>query len=379
MAGQTAPGSAIPSQPTNGGQPQRMIPFRMATNERSEILPSEAGTITAAQQPIERTMEGTGFLYGVNLNETVTTAANAAATTFAEDGPWSGLASVVLRDPTGEIVNLSGFNLFLYNLAMRQYAVRNTEGSTEVFTATTGAGATGGSFNIWLRVPAGINRRSLLGILGNQDRSVKYQLRTDVGFTTSIYGVAPTNPGTFAIQKIMESYAVPSPVGAMGPQQIIPDNFGTLAFATSTVSEAAPVPSATINHYMRRIGNTIRFIILVFRAGAGATPRTVAQANPPSRIQLKIGDSDFFNEPYAYRRMLMFERYGFDWPAGVVVYDMMHDFSAAAGFELGDDWLNTMNVNTAQWIITYPAGFTAGGSLTFVTADMALVGQPLGS
>lgn len=375
------PSTMIPPAGVKPGAPEnvRRIPFRVATLERSNRLPQEQGTISAATQPIERVLEGTGYLYDIALNMTVTTAANAAATTFAEDGPWASLQNVALSDPTGQIVQLSGYNLYLVNLFNRNYAVTNADAdaSGELYSATTGAGATGGSFNFWVHVPTGINRRSLLGILGNQDRAVKYQLRTDIAPTASIYGVAPTNPGAFVLGKSMSFYTVPTPVNPQGfPQSVAPDGFGTIAFYTSMIAEANPVPSSTVQHNIRRIGNTVRYYGLVFRAGVGATPRTLAQTNV-NTVRMTVADAEVFNETYAYRRLRMWEDYGYRLPVGVLVYDFMHDFTAAAGMELGDDWLNTRAVNTAQFEINYAAGYTAGGSLQIITSDLLLAGQPV--
>ncbi len=384
--GGTAPGSSIPSASLDGrgGPKQRMVPFRFATLERVETLPIESQVMTASQQPIQRVMEGTGYLYGIMLDVVNTTAGNAAAVAFFEDAPWSGLASVILSDPSGDLVNLSGFDLELANLAHKNYAFRDSESSTEIFTQVAGAGATGGSYSFQLRVPAGINRKTLLGILGNQDRSVKFSLRSDIasgGASAAgpVYTTAPTALGTTVINKFMENYAVPPAQGPAGPQAIFPEQFGSLSFLTSTVDSAAPSGGGTVNHYLRRIGNTIRYIILVFRInGVRAPVNTIA--NNPSRIQLKIGDTDLFNESWRYRRGEMFRRYGFDWPNGVLIYDAMHDFVPGAGNELGMDWYNTQNVNTAQFIITYPAGFgNTANSLKFITSDLALVGQPVGS
>lgn len=368
-----------PTEPTSGRQ--RMIPFRIATNERTEILQTESGTIAANEQVFDRTLEGTGYVYAIHLNMQVVTAGNAAAVTFAEDGPFNALSQVIYRDPTGEAVNLPGWSAYLANVIMRNYATfypdptfNIIDTSTEFFSAITGAVATGGSFNINTRIPIAINRRNLLGLLGNQDRGVKYQLRSNVASTAAIYGTAPTAPGAFTIQKHYESYAVPSPVGAYGAQQYIPDGFGTIHFLTQNVSEAVPAASVTLNHYMRRIGNMWRWVALVIRGNT----RALGQANT-ARIQMKVGDTDFYNEQYYYRRLLMAERFGFKLPPGVLVYDFIHDFLPFAGAEMGDDWVNTKDVNTAQFLITYLAGIVAGGSLTFISDDLALVGQPIGS
>ena len=378
-----APGSTIPTADLKGSG-QRTVPFRFATLERTDTLPIISQQLGTATIPFQTVIEGTGFLFGVMLDIVNTTSANAAAVAYFEDAPQSALAQVTLSDPSGDIVNLQGFDLFLANLAHKNYAFRDTEASTEIFSQVSGAGGNGGSFTFQLRVPTGINRKTLLGILGNQDRSVKYSLRTDLASGAAaasgpIYTTAPTTQGTLVVNKFNENYSVPPAVGPAGPQQIIPDGFGTISFLTSTLDSAPPVGGSTVNHYLRRISNTIRYIILVFRInGVRATVNTVA--NNPSRIALKIGDTDLFNESWRYRRGEMFRRFGFDWPNGILVYDAMHDFVPGAGNEVGMDWWNTQNVNTAQFLISYPGGFgNTNNSLKFITSDLAIVGQPVGS
>ena len=350
-----------------------LIDFRRATVERSEILPAEALTMTAATQRIERTVEGAGYVYGIVLDVNVLAAANAAAVAFLEDAPWSCLDTVVYRDVNGELVNLTGYDLFLANIACKQYGARFWDGSA-LFRTVPGAGATGGSFDMMLRVPVALNRRSLSGLVGNQDRSQKYSLRTDLAGSGAVYGTAPTTLPPVAINKQYENYAVPLSVSPDGlRQERAPRDFGLLHYLTATVSEVVPAPSTQGNHYLRRIGNTIRYIIVVLRAGVGTTPRAVAQANAPTNIRLRIGDDTIFNESYRYRRALCFERYGIDLPDGVLIYDAMHDFLDGAGAEIGDDYYQTQGLVNSQFQISYPAGFTAGGNLRFLTDDLAFV------
>ncbi len=360
-------------------QTQAPVPFRVATIERSEILPGEQGSITASQQNILRTVEGTGFLYSLLLRFNAIAAANAAAVAFTEDGPWDAYSTVALEDPTGTIVNTSGFNLYISNLADAQYAntLWDKSGNTNLYNAITGAVGAGGSFTTTLRLPAGTNRRDLLGILGNQDRSIRYFVRTDVAASSAIYSTPPTTLPPFTIEKQLESYAVPPLTGPWGPNTIIPNGFGTIQYHTVSVSEAQPLGGSQINHYNRRIGNTVRWIALIFRSNGS---RVTADANAPTNIQMKVGDTNYFNEPYWYRRALMYERYGFEFPPGVILYEGLHDYSPRAGFEMGDDWWNTDAVNTMQFQITYPSGFgSTNNSLTLVTSDMVLANQPTGS
>jgi len=362
-------GPAVTGPGAGGGQAQPMIPFRRATVERSTVLPGESVALGAAYTSIERTVEGTGFLYAIRIGLQAITSGNAATVAFQEDAPWNALGLITLRDPNGELVNLpNGFYGYLANLGQKNYANRWLDQSTQS-VQTTGAGATGGSFTQFIDVLVGTNRRDLTGIVGNQDRSVKYTLRTDVNPSSLIYSTAPTALPTLQVNKWMETYSVPLPVGPNGvQQQVLPDGYGTLHFTTVTTSDSAPLGGSTSNHYLRRIGNTIRFIILVFRSN---NSRATAEANAPTLITLKLGDDVLFTETYANRKTKMYERYGFDWPNGVLIYDELHDFSSDAGFELGDDYLHTQALVNAQFQITYPAGFgSTGNSLVFLTDDL---------
>jgi hypothetical protein len=149
---------------------------------------------------------------------------------------------------------------------------------------------------------------------------------------------------------------------------VLQPGYGTLHFTTVTTSDASPLGGSTVNHYLRRIGNTIRFIILVFRSNA---LRASAETNAPTLLTFKAGDDTIFTETWAYRKSLMFERYGFDMPSGVLVYDTMHDFGPFSGFEVGDDYYHTQALVNAQFQISYPAGYGAtGNSLTIVTDDL---------
>lgn len=373
------PPVAVPTASLSAPE-QGMIPFRRATQEKVEILDAlTAAAITAGLQRQKSTIAGNGFMYGLVLDAQAVTAANVAAVTFTEDAPWNVFDSIILSDVAGELVNCGGFDLFIANLAGKQYAVDYADLSAELFTLTPGGGATGGSFSAMLRVPTGLNRRSLTGMVGNQDRATKYDLRSDIAASATIYTTAPTNlpgtvGGTFAVDRYYESYTVPAGEvtinGRRQQQEQLPPDYGRLHFITAADFEAAPAPG-TRTHFLRRIGNTIRFIALVFRAGAGATPRALAQANVPTSIDFKIGDDTIFHETWRYRRWLMGERYGQNrFPNGVLVYDMMHDLLAGSGSEVGDDYLYTQGLNNGQFRIAYPAGFTAGGSLHAITDDL---------
>jgi hypothetical protein len=333
-------------------------------------------------------IEGSGFIYSIDLESIVTTAGNGAAVAYFEDAPWSQYSTIVFRDVNGELINLPGISLRFANL-YGTYTGRSsslvwenyTDPPTAAITAdptlgqlVSGAGATGGSMHTHLEVPVALNRRSLWGLLANQDRAQKYSLRTDLVSAAAaasgpIYTTAPTTQGTGILNRIYQNYAVPGPSDANGSkQQQLPPQHGIVNFWTQSVNPSAPAASATINHYLARLGNTIRTIILVYRAGAAASPRLNAEALLPSRIQFNLGDTPIFVETPGFRRMEMMKRYGFNAPQGVFAYDFITDFDLGAGAELGDDYLWTSGLVNAQFAISYPAG-VATASMTVITGD----------
>jgi hypothetical protein len=175
------------------------------------------------------------------------------------------------------------------------------------------------------------------------------------------------------IERTGENYAVPAGTNANGaPQAQFPEDFGILHYTTQSVNPSPPTGSATINHFLARLGNTIRVLILVVRMN-GSRTNAELPANSPTRIQFNLGDTPLFVEAPAYRRMLMWRRYGFDAPAGVYVYDFMTDIISIAGQELGDDYLFTNGLVSAQFQITYPAGIgSTANSLTVITDDLVI-------
>lgn len=376
--------------PPGANRQQSSVPFRRATTGRTQQLQSSAGTnVGTAANSFDVTIEGSGYMYGVDMDFQVICAANAVAVTYFEDAPWSTYSSVVLRDVNGELINLPGFSLRLANqynnhsprLAWSNYTTPPAA-ATNVLTpdtlvaqlsAAVGPGI-GGSYRMHMEVPVALNRRSLWGLLGNQDRAQKYSLRTDIASAAAtaagpIYTAAPTTQGTYTLTRTYENYAVPGPTDANGnKQQQTPDKMGMVNFWTQSVNASQPTASATINHYLPRLGNTVRNLILVYRSGAVATGRANAEALLPTRIQFNLGDTPIFVETPAYRRNLMEQRYAASAYQGVFCYDFMTDFFDLAGAELGDDYLWTSGLVNAQFAISYPAG-VATASLTVITGD----------
>jgi hypothetical protein len=400
VARNTTTSTTLQTPPVSGSGQGKVIPFRQATLERVEILAAENAVtfVSAGVNRIERVIEGTGFMYGVLLD--IVSSGGSGATTSAvyyEDAPFSVLDTCILRDNNGELVDVSGFSLAVAQFANAQYRndpVWLAPGTDLVGLPLQGSnienlGDIQGNFRTQLWVPVGINRRTLVGILGNQDRAAKYSLRTDVAAGTAsttgpIFTTIPSGGvlPTLTINKFYHSYTVPMPTSPTGiQQQMLPPSFGTLHFTTQNISETAPSAGSTVTHYVRKLGRTIRWMALVFRSVQSSGPAkrgnvegvSAGVVAVPSNIRVKFGDDAQFNESWQHRRVLMYERYGRQAFGGVLVYDNIHDFGPYAGNEMGADYLNTQSLSQAQFDIAYPntnSQWAAGSSLTFVTDEL---------
>jgi hypothetical protein len=370
-------GPEIPVNEANA--PGGMVPFRRASTNRTQLLQTTGPTVlTGSAQSVETQLEGTGLVYQVALE----VSGSVAGTTdngpvFAEDGPYSAIDSLIFSDINGQLLNLSGYHAYLaykYGGWLPHSIQPQDSADTRVFEADT----VQGDFKFWLPVPVGLNRRTLVGLLGNQDRAQKYSLRSDLAAVGNIYTTIPSDGGvdsdvSVTVKRWYDSYAIPQEKNNAGAaQQRLPDKYGILHFLTQSINPTAPVGgSGPINHYLPRLGNTLRNLILVFRENGS---RATAEGDGmPERITFKLGDTVIWSEDTNLRRRLMFERFGFDADDGVLCYDLMTDLSNAAGSEFGDDWMFTAGLVSAQLEITYPAGMgSTNNSLTVITDDLMI-------
>lgn len=369
--------SPSPQQvPVNQNTPRR--PFRAATVERTDQLSTIAYTMTTLDQLVEQTIPGRGYIYGLDVQYSGLTAGNSANVTYNEDGPYSSQTQVQLRDVNA---TLQDGDPWSWKQAAKYggWEPFNPEASldTQVWNKVTGSGATGGTYNFHLAIPVALTRRTLLGLQGNQDRSQTYTTRSNIPASGTVYGTAPTALPTVTVTRTYESYIVPNASDALGnPQEEFPPFFGVIPYLTKSTSPQPPVGSSTVNHILQRISTTVRLMVLILRSNG---TRANAETNQPTLIVMKVGDQPFYNETPAFRRALMYKRYGFDAPAGVYVYDLLHDFSERAGAELGNDWFWTQNLVQWEFDITYPSGVgSTNNSLVVITSDMTVpAGMPL--
>lgn len=368
----TQVGSPSVGTPSTNPQQLQAVPFRIATLERADLVTVDTQNQTTSEQIIERVLPGTGFVFGIDLDYFATTSGNGNAVTYLEDAPYSAASSVIFRDVDGVVVDADGFSL-KQTSRYGGWERNNQESSTDtlIFNKVTGGGGTGGSYRFHLKIPIALNRRTLLGLLGNQDRGQSYLVRGNLGASTLVYNQAPTSQPSVIINRHYESYAVPNAANDQGqPQQVVPPFYGVISYITKSVSPNPPVGGQATNHVLQRINTTFRLLLLILRSNSS---RATAESNLPTLVRFMLGNQPVFSELPAYRREKMFDRYQFDAPSGLLAYDLIHDFDGLAGAELGTDWYWTQQLAEAQFVNTYPSGFgSTANSLTIMTADMTV-------
>src|SRR6266542_1383974 len=115
----------------------------------------------------------TGWLRGLWLSFTLTTAGNAATVVFNADptgGGFAGVQKVIVYDLGGEqVIALGGYEWMVMNKFGGYFEVGDPRADL-TFTQTAGAGATGGSEHLMLYLPFEAVARDGLGTVQNESK-----------------------------------------------------------------------------------------------------------------------------------------------------------------------------------------------------------------
>jgi hypothetical protein len=336
------------------------IPFTrgatLATMRDATLGALAAGTQTQIQ------LQTNAFLESIIFDVTLTTAANAAAVTFAADSPWQVIQQIKLDDPAGQsiIAPITGYQLYLLNKYLPDVECYNDPKSDPQFLLTGGAVGTGGSFNFRLVLPIEHRRRDALGALNNSAANQRYLITLNViPVFATLYGVAPTTPApSLAIQVYQQYWTSPPPVitTAQGSTQVdaTPAGLGTVGFVRfERHNEVTGGGQPTLQ--LNNVGDYVSTIIFVLRDTAGARdinagPQSATNANWPTEFDFWINDFQVhaLSQTQWIRGQSRFYRYpnavetaeGMD--NGVyVLFQLMQLFDQACNFEPAGQYLPT--------------------------------------
>lgn len=377
----TAPMQAPPNGGDTGGPkapPARPYPFPVGVYEST--VQDYDFSVTQLTSPVQMPLwniSPTGWLRGLWLDFTMTTAGNAATVVFNADptaGGFSGVQKVILYDLGGEVVvSLSGYEVLVMNKFGGYFDVGDPRADI-TFSQTAGAGATGGSFHLIFYVPLEAVPRDGLGTVQNESKpGWKVEIWMDSSAQT--YTTPPTTLGSMRLRGFVDSYTEPAAAAPNGrPFAQTPPLPGSLQYWKS---ENQVLPSGNAKYDLTNgIGFPMRNILTYGRDNSNST-RATADTNWPDPMTLLLGNINVFTWSKNMWISRISKWYGFaslgatvpavDTPQGrenaVFPYPLTRDFGLKPGQELRFKYFDTQ-VNS---LVRFQGSFGAS------TAFFALV------
>lgn len=190
----TATAPAKGAEKKAAAAPAASRPFITGTREVDKSIYDQTRTTTTTTQRLDTyELDTDGFTSALYILVEGTTAGNAANVTFAADGPFNAIDTVQFSDTSNKAIlgPMGGHDLYEI-IKYGGYCFSDDAKQSPIYSATTGAGATGGSFTFILRLPIEIVHRDALGALLNKSASAVYKCDLTLSATATIYGTPPT-------------------------------------------------------------------------------------------------------------------------------------------------------------------------------------------
>jgi hypothetical protein len=354
-----AGGSGAQAQPP----PPPAAPFRAGT---FRTLTSDGYTVSqtpgaAAVQLTPYTPSPNAYIRGIWIQGVCVTAGNAATVAFTGDGPWIAYQSVIFQDANQKpiIGPFDGYTLMIVNKFGGYFNLSDPRGNA-VFTAVTGAGATGGSFTLVLYVPIEAVARDTLGALQNKSSSSSFQLVLTVNTSTAIYSTAPTTLAPVVTTCFEDGWVQPKPTDLSGtPLSQAPPQLGTTQYWTRGTYNA--LNGAQQIQLTQGLGYPIRALMAV-NYDVGNSTRATGDTDFPTNTQFIFKGTSFWNISKTLWKSEMSRQYGFFGTTadaanalenGVYLLPFMNDFDLGPGSELRNAYLSSQQGDQFQVVATW--------------------------
>jgi hypothetical protein len=350
------------------GQQQMRSRFREDTRQQEVVAPALTLTSFGTAQNI--LLPQTGYLANLYINVTANITIPAAPSgnwaTFPAL-PWAFIRKLrVFTSETVEIVNVSGWGLFLSNLTDYQatnmsldpLSYLNTTGVAALYTTKSGA-LVAGTYPITfsLKVPICTDDAMMLGLLNTQNNDVRVFLEitpANPGDLVSVGGTLPTVLSMVATANV-EFYTIP-PSGVDFPNQV---------FVSSLTEQILPVLNTGDWTATIPLGNIYTKIL-----GVNELPNAQINDNTINNISIFYAQAvrPYYETYYNHLVRNKF-RYGFVVPDGMFCYDFT---GGAGGPPQWDprDFMNSSRQTDLKLDINY-ASITAGQQVRLILRQLA--------
>lgn len=313
----------------------------MATSERN--FPSEV-------------VEPNGWLRGMWFIFDCVTAANAATVAFQADGPFSAISKITFKDVGNrEVFGPLGGYEWLCIMKYGGYFELGDPRSDITYSATTGAGATGGAFTMVMYLPLEIVSRDALGDLENKSSSSTFKVEVVLAASTAVYSTPPTTLGTVRMRIALDGYTEPDGQDANGLQlSDAPPAAGTMQYWT--LEDDARSPGNASYLIQNGLGYSLRNLIFKLVDSNGS--RTQGDSDWPDPLTLTFGKIQLFQRYKTIWNSKIGKAYGLTnttpnaslgRESGVYPVWFTDDFGLRPGNELRNGYLNTKPGNVLKW------------------------------
>lgn len=364
--------------------PPARRPFRAGVQSMEDPQYDNTRTLTASTQDLpDFQLNGDGFLRKVWIVIQCTTSGNAATVTFAQNGPFNVIDTVQFLDTAQRPIfgPFDGYTVLCIN-KWGGYFNQNDPRADIVFSATTGAGGTGGSFTFVLTIPLELVQRDGIGSLVNKNTAVPFKVKLRLSASATPYGTAPTTPGSVRVRMVQDNWWEPEASDPKGhPLSPTPPQVNTTQFWASNnyPLTAGNVPGQQLS---TGLGYPLRNLILMLVDASNS--RAQGDADWPDPVTLTVEKNQLFQRS----TILWQSRMGkaFDLNAGAAdgartrengVYPIWFndDFGTQPGAELRNGYLITRGGQNLLW-----TGNIGGSGIhtlfTFVNYVAAANGDP---
>lgn len=319
------------------GQAQAMPVGRFESDTRQQIItlsamsppnPGTAGQIVTQQLPTS------GYLSSIFMllkGTTTTTSAQSTVVGTYPQPPWNFIRKIRVYTNMGvELVNLSGYGLYLYDRTLRSGLDIDTIVNSLTYAATDGGGNNTvrsrylvhptslgvSSSETWkcgyyLPIAWGTGGKAGLQLL--QDDAVKYYLELTFGDLTDLYTSNSGSPSltNVSVTPMVETFSTPRN----------PDNRPDLSYSKVLLEESQPLDAGTgVSTFKMVTGNMVTRLIHEFSNGSTAKPLD------PSEITNLRMDYAQTQVPYNLDPDTQLLRqaflYGANMPQGVYIWEL---------------------------------------------------------
>jgi hypothetical protein len=306
----------MPDTATKPGQAQAQQvvtrPFITGTRRTDDFqydnsTPTGASTVKLPTYELDTD----GFTSGLYILCEAVTAGNAATVAFREDGPFIAYQTVQFSDTNNKAIlgPISGHDLYVIN-KYGGYGFQDDARADGVFSATTGAGGTGGSFTFILKVPIEIVHRDALGALLNKSASAVFKMDLTLNTTANIYSTSPTNPPTVRTRIQQYGWMDSDMHDIKGnPSSPNPPALNTIQYWDK---QSPSVLAGSVNQRLNTFTGLVRNLIFELRDSSDI--RLTNEADFPDPFVLQIDKSQPINRLRNVWRHMIGEYFGYDQP-----------------------------------------------------------------